>query len=173
MRAFYGCIRTGRPIHFAPEMENAALFLHLLGALSFVAGAIVAAVAFETARRRREPREIALLLGLSRIGVLLVALGTLLVLGFGLWLVDLGHWGYGTAWVDSALALLFASAVLGAVGGQRPKQARRLAERLAREGTSEGEELRRLLDDPRARAANYGSGLLVLAILALMVWKPS
>jgi hypothetical protein len=49
---------------------------------------IVAGVAFETARRRQTPAEIALLLGVSRIGVLLVGVGALLVLGFGLWLVD-------------------------------------------------------------------------------------
>jgi len=57
-------------------MEDVALFFHLLGAFSFIAGTIVAGVAFETARRRKTPAEIALLLGLSRIGVLLVALGT-------------------------------------------------------------------------------------------------
>jgi uncharacterized membrane protein len=154
-------------------MESVALFFHLLGALSFVSGAIVAGVAFESARRRVEPREIALLLGLSRIGVVLVLAGTLLVLGSGLWLVHLGHWGYGTLWVDAALALLFVSAALGAAGGRTPKQARRLAEQCARDGLPTGDELRRLLDDPRSRLANYASAVLVLAIVALMVWKPA
>jgi len=57
--------------------------------------------------RRRRPSEIALLLGLTRIGigVLLVALGALLVLPFGLWLVHLERFGYGAAWVEAALAL--------------------------------------------------------------------
>jgi len=36
-------------------MEDVALFFHLLGAFSFVAGTIVAGVAFETARRREAP----------------------------------------------------------------------------------------------------------------------
>jgi hypothetical protein len=49
-------------------MDEIALFFHLLGAFSFVAGTIVAGVAFETARRRKTPAEIALLLSLSRIG---------------------------------------------------------------------------------------------------------
>jgi len=69
---------------------NLALFFHLLGAFSLIAGTIVAGVAFEAARRRRHPAEIALLLGLTRIGVVLVGIGTVLVLGFGLWLVELG-----------------------------------------------------------------------------------
>jgi hypothetical protein len=114
-------------------MEDTALLFHLLGAFSLVAGSVVAAVAFETARRREVPAEIALLLGLARIGVLLVGVGTLLVVVFGLWLVDLGVWGYRSGWVDGAFGLLVVVAVLGTLGGQRPKQARKLASRLAAE----------------------------------------
>jgi len=153
-------------------MENVALFFHLLGAFSFVAGTIVAGVAFETARRREAPAEIALLLGLSRIGVLLVALGTLLVLGFGLWLVHLGDLSYGAGWIDAAIGLLLAVAVLGAIGGQRPKRARKLASRLASEGAPASAELRALLDDRAALAVNYLSALLLLVIIVLMVFKP-
>lgn len=51
-------------------MVNLALFFHLLGALLFVAGIILAGTAFESARRRERPAEIALLLALTRIGVL-------------------------------------------------------------------------------------------------------
>lgn len=153
-------------------MEDTALFFHLLGAFSLISGTIVAGVSFEAARRRRTPAEIALLLGLSRIGVVLVAVGTLLVLGFGLWLVHLGGWGYGAGWIDSALALLAVTLVLGAVGGQRPKRARKLASRLAADGEPVSDELRALLDDPAGLAANYLAALLLLAIVALMVFKP-
>jgi len=149
-----------------------ALFFHLLGAFALVAGTVVAGVAFEAARRRTEPGEIALLLGLSRVGVLLVAGGTLLVLGFGLWLVDLGHWGYGSGWVVAALVLLGATIVLGSAGGRRPKHARRLATRLRDDGSSDTRELRRLIDDRAARAANALAAVLLLAIVVLMVFKP-
>jgi len=153
-------------------MEDAALFFHVLGAFSFVAGTIVAGVAFEVARRRSDPRDIALLLGLTRLGVLLVGVGTVLVLAFGLWLVHLGAWGYGSGWVDAALGLLAATVVLGSIGGQKPKRARRLASRLAAEHAPATPELRSLLDDRTALAANYLSALLLLAIVALMVFKP-
>ena len=153
-------------------MDDVALFFHLLGALLFVAGIIVAGAAFEVARRRERPSEIALLLGLTRIGVVLVGIGALLLLGFGLWLVHLGHFGYGTDWVDAAIALYLLVLVLGAAGGRRPKQARRLASRLATEDTPASAELRALLDDRFSLAANYASAAAVLAILALMVFKP-
>jgi uncharacterized membrane protein len=149
-----------------------ALFFHLLGAFSLIAGTVVAGVAFEAARRRRHPAEIALLLGLTRIGVALVGIGTLLVLAFGLWLVELGHWGYGTGWVAAALALLALTVALGTAGGQHPKRARKLALRLDGEAAESTEELRALLDNRVALAANYVSVLLLLAIVVLMVFKP-
>lgn len=152
--------------------ENWALFFHLLGAFLFVAGVIVAGVAFEAARRRHRPDEIALLLALTRTGVLLVALGALLVLPFGLWLVHLEHVGYGTGWVDAALALFVATSVLGGIAGRRPKRARRTAARLAGEAAPESPELRALLDDRVSLALNYVAALLVIAIVVLMVFKP-
>jgi uncharacterized membrane protein len=153
-------------------VEDAALFFHLLGAFLFVSGTVVAGVGFESGRRRETPGEIALLLGLARIGALLVVVGLVLVAAFGFWLVDLGDWGYGAGWVDAAIVLLVAAAALGAIGGQAPKRGRQLASRLAADGKPASAELRALLTDRRALVANYGSALLVLAIVVLMVWKP-
>jgi uncharacterized membrane protein len=153
-------------------MRDVALFLHLLGALLFVAGITVAGLAFEAARRRDRPAEIALLLGLTRVGVALVAGGALLVLAFGLWLVHLERIGYGAGWVIGALVLYVAALALGGLGGQRPKQARRLATRLAAQDAPANAELRALLDDRPSLAANYAAAVAVLAVLALMVFKP-
>ncbi len=154
-------------------MTNVVLFLHICGALAFVAGIVVAGVAFEAARRREDAGEIALLLGLTRSGVAFVGIGALLILGCGLWLVGLeDDVGYGSGWVDAALALFVVATVLGGLAGQRPKQARLLAAQLARDSRPPTPELRALLDDPLSRAANYASAALVVAILALMVFKP-
>lgn len=149
-----------------------ALFFHILGVLLFVSGVVVAGAAFELARRRDEPGEIALVLGLARVGAALVGPGSLIVLVFGLWLVDLGHFGFGTGWIAAALALFAVAFVLGGYGGQRPKRARLLAARLAADGAPVSSELRALLDDRVSLAINYVSALLVLTILALMVFKP-
>ena len=153
-------------------MEHLALLIHLLGAFLLVSGMAVAGVASETARRRDASAEIALLLGLSRIGVALVGGGTLLVVGAGAWLADLGGFGFSTGWLMAAITLFVVAVVLGAIGGQRPKRARQLAGRLAAAGETISAELRGLLDDRASRASNYASALLILAILVLMVWKP-
>jgi uncharacterized membrane protein len=153
-------------------VEDVALFFHLLGALAFVSGIVVAGVAFEAARRRERPAEIALLLGLTRVGVLLVVLGGAAVLAFGMWSVDVGGFGYGDGWISAALGLFVVAMALGAIGGQRPKRARLLASRLAAENEPASAELRALLDDRLARATNYLASVIVVAILVLMVFKP-
>ena len=153
-------------------LYDLALCLHLLGAFSLVSGTVVAAVGFETARRRSSCAEIALLLGLARIGAVLVAGGLLFAAGFGLWLVALGHWGYGTPWVDAAIGLLGLVAAIGSVGGQRPKQARKLAAALAAQDLPPSAELRALLGDRRALVLNYLAAMALLAIIVLMVVKP-
>jgi uncharacterized membrane protein len=154
-------------------MEDVVLYFHILGVLLFVAGIVVAGVGFESGRRRERPEEIALLLGLARTGALLVAVGALLLLVCGLWLTGLeDEIGYGTGWVQGAIALFVVALALGGWGGQRPKQARRLATQLAGEGRPVSAELREMLDDRAALAANYASGALIPVILALMVFKP-
>lgn len=77
-----------------------------------------------------------------------------------------------SGWVVSATALYLVVLLLGGLGGRRPKEARLLATRLAREDAPVDDELRALLDDPVSRAENYGSLLLVLVIVGLMVFKP-
>jgi uncharacterized membrane protein len=150
---------------------NVALFFHLLGALLFFAGVMVAGITFELARRRTPAAEVAALLAASRIGALAVAVGMLLAGVFGLWLVHLGHWGFGSGWVDWAIALYVAMLALGGAGGSRPRQARLLATRLGARGVDVDAELRVLLDDRMSRALNYLSLAILIALVALMVFK--
>jgi uncharacterized membrane protein len=151
---------------------DVALFFHLLGAFVFVAGVVVAGVAHEAARRCRHPNEIALLLGLARVAVLLVGLGAVVVLAFGLWLVDLSGHSLSEPWLVAALALFAAALALGAAGGRKPRQARRLAARLTESGRGASPELYGLLGDRPSAAANYLGALMIVIIIALMVWRP-
>ena len=152
-------------------MESFALFCHLLGAFLLVGGMVVTGVAFEAARRGQTPLQVATLLGLARVGALLVVAGTVLVAAFGLWLVDLGDVGYSDGLGRCRPRALRGHHRARAVGGRRPKHARRLA--VAERGRSRREPGAAAAARRSCRAAlNYLAALLVVAIVALMVFKP-
>ena len=152
----------------ADALTDWLLLFHLIGAFVLVSGSVVAGVAFEAARRRRRPSEVALQLGLSRFGVARVGLGSLLIVPFALWLVHATPVGYDAGWVDAALALFLLVAALGTIGGQTPKRARLLAQSL----DDKRGELTALLNDRSARLVTYASSVFLLAIIVLTVFKP-
>ncbi len=111
----------------------------------------------------------AALLSASRAGAAVLGVGGLVAGVFGLWLVHLGHWGYGSGWVSWAIGLYVVALVLGGAGGARPRQARLLATRLGDAPVTD--ELRASLNDPRARALNYIALVILVAIVGVMVFK--
>jgi uncharacterized membrane protein len=148
------------------------LFLHVTGAFLLLGGTAVAGLLTFDAMRRERPSEIALLLGLIRFGVSALMAGSLLTPVFGLWLVhDVGY-GYGDGWIVAAIILWAVGNAAGGAGGRRAERAQRLAEQLAAQGDAPSAELRARVRDPFGILLNYGSGLIILALLALMIWKP-
>ena len=148
------------------------LGFHLVGAFLFVSGAVAVGALHSVALRRERPSEIALLLRLTRPAVALVGLGSLVTIGFGIWLAKHDGFSLGDGWLSAALALWVASIVLGGAGGRSARHTRYLAERLAAEGDAPSDDLRRALRNPAANALNWLSFLALVAILALMIWKP-
>jgi uncharacterized membrane protein len=148
------------------------LFLHITGAFLLLGGGVVAGALNIAALRRERPSEIVLLYGLIRIAVVSIMLGTLLAFVFGLWLVHEVGYGYGDGWVIAAIALLVVANAMGAIGGRREEQTAKYATDLAARGDELSPELRRRLRDPVSLALSYGSGLVLVAILAIMIWKP-
>jgi uncharacterized membrane protein len=154
-------------------LTHALLFCHLLGAVSFFAGAAVVGTLQHAAIRRERPSEIHALLRLAPAGAALVGLGALLTVVFGIALAEHEGFGFSPAWIQAALALWAVSMALGAYGGRTARHARRLAARLAAEGDAPSPELRALLAARLPLWASYASGLMLVAILALMVWQPT
>ena len=155
------------------SLANWLLFFHLLGAIAFFAGGAVAGTLQLGAIRRERPSEIALLLRLTRAGVVLVGIGAVFTLGFGIALAEHDGYGLSPAWIQAALGLWVATMALGGYGGRTARHARHLATRLAQESDEPSPELRALVAARGALWSSYASSLLLLAILALMVWKPS
>ena len=148
------------------------LFLHVTGAFIFLGAAVAALTLNNAVLRRDKPSEIALLLRLTQFTVPGFIVGTVLLLVFGLWLVHTAGYGFGDGWIVAALILFVLSNVLGIVGGERAKPARKLAERLVAEGDQPSAELKARVRDPIALSLDYGAALLGLAVLVLMIWKP-
>jgi hypothetical protein len=153
-------------------LTHVLLFFHLLGAVSFFAGAAVAGTLQLAAIRRERPSEVYALLRLAPVGAALVGAGALLTLGFGIALAEHEGFGFSPAWIQAALGLWVASMALGAYGGRTARQARHLAARLAAEDDTPSAELHGLVAARIPLAASYASGVMLLAILALMVWQP-
>lgn len=152
-------------------LTNVLLFFHLLGAVSFFAGAAVVGTLQHAAIRRERPSEVHALLRLAPVGAALVGLGALLTLGFGIALAEHEGFGLSPAWIQAALGLWVASMVVGGYGGRTARHARHLAEKLVAEGDAPSPDLHALLAARVPLAASYASGLMLLAILGLMVWK--
>ena len=150
------------------------LALHVTGAFLLVGGGAIAAALNLVALGRKRPSEIVLLFGLIRIAVVPIILGSVLVLVFGLWLVHEApfRYGYGDGWVIAALVLFILGNAMGGIGGRRDERTAELARRLADAGDAPSEELRARVHDPFSLTLSYGSGLLLVAVLALMIWKP-
>ncbi|HEY3461848.1 MAG TPA: DUF2269 family protein [Gaiellaceae bacterium] len=152
-------------------LTHVLLFFHLLGAVSFFAGAAVAGTLQLAAIRRERPSEVYVLLRLAPVGAALVGLGALLTLGFGIALAEHEGFGLSPAWIQAALGLWVASMAVGGYGGRTARHARHLAQRLAAEGDAPSPELRALLAARGPLWASCASGLMLLAILVLMVWR--
>jgi uncharacterized membrane protein len=148
------------------------LAFHVTGAFLLLGGGAIAATLNLAALGRDRPSEIVLLFGLIRIAVVAIMAGTLLAFVFGLWLVHEAHYGYGDGWVVAAIVLLVAANALGGIGGRRDDRTARFARELAAAGDEPSAELRARVRDPISLALSYGSGLLLVAVLALMIWKP-
>ena len=148
------------------------LFLHVTGAFLVIGGAVMAGVFNFSALRSGRPSDVVLFFRFARVAVAAIGVGMVLTLGFGLWLVHDAGYGWGETWIVLALVLWVLSNALGGIGGKREKKVRELAERLAAEGDVPSPDLSARLRDPVWLALSWGSGIVVIAILALMIWKP-
>lgn len=151
-------------------LYHALLLVHILGALTFFAGVVLAGLVLARARHATMASEVASILSLARIGVLLVAIGALVAGAFGLLLVWVGHYGFGSGWVVAAIVTYVGVVVLGGLGGAIPKRARLLATELGPVEVSQ--QLRDLLWDTRSRLYNDVAFVLMLVLIYLMVFKP-
>jgi uncharacterized membrane protein len=148
------------------------LALHVTGSFLLIGGSVAAVTMRVFALRCERPSEIALFLSLMQVAVYAIYAGIMATLVFGLWLVHNAGYGYLDGWVIASLVLWVVGSAIGGVGGKRDEHARRTAERLVAAGDAPSPELHTVVRDPRTLALLWGSGLVFLVVLVLMIWKP-
>ncbi|MFN8222913.1 MAG: DUF2269 family protein [Gaiellales bacterium] len=149
------------------------LFLHLLGVFLFLGGSLTAAILRVGAIRLANARDQATLLRAVRPAAAVVGIGLVLTVAAGFWLADRINADLGSKWLSSTFGLLGYLIVIGGVAGRRDRKTRELAERLAAEGIDSSPELATALRDRVALVLNATMLIASVAIVALMVWRPS
>jgi len=152
--------------------EEGILFLHLAGVLLFVGGSVAAALLRLAAMRRQTPSEIALLLRAVRPVVPIVAGGLVVTIAAGFWLASELGISLSATWLTLTFVLIGWMLAVGAAAGRQDRKTRELAERLAADGDAPSALLTRRLRDPLNLVPNASMLIAVVAIVALMVWKP-
>jgi uncharacterized membrane protein len=151
------------------------LFLDVATAFALVAALVVFWIIAVAGRNTDRPSESLRLFSIARPANILVVVGTLGTLIFGIWLaIDSAAYKVWDGWVLLAIALWAVAAGTGQRGGQTYAKGQKLAAQLAAEGRADepSAELRVLLQDRRAMWLNIVSSVAVLAILVVMIYKP-
>jgi uncharacterized membrane protein len=118
-----------------PTLYEALLFLHVIGAIVWIGGAVMHVALMQLAERSGNRAEMVRLLGYDdRLGPLLYVPAGLIVLLAGIGLVLEGGWEWGQAWIVAGL-VLFGVALVGGAAYFIPA-----GKRLQRAVASDGEE---------------------------------
>ena len=146
--------------------------VHVAFAILFLVG--IAAAAVFNVRALAAPRPSAVVREFRRVRpiAMIVSLALLGALATGLVLVHRRGYAYGDGWILASIVLWVLANALGGIGGGRDRRTRELAERLAAEGDTPSDDLRRRVRDPVSLALSYGAGLAGIAIFVLMLTKP-
>jgi uncharacterized membrane protein len=151
------------------------LFLHVLAAFLLVAGLVVFWTIGLVARNVDTPSESLRYFRVAKPANILVGVGTIGTLIFGIWLaIERDEYQVWDGWVLAAIVLWAIATELGRRGGTTYGEAAKLAARLSSEGRGDAPsvELRTLLQDRTAMLLQAGSSLGVLLILIDMIYKP-
>ncbi len=151
------------------------LFLHIASAFALVAALVTFWTVAIAARNVDRPVDSLRYFRIAKPANVLVAVGTVGTLIFGIWLaIDFDAYKVWDGWILIALVLWAISAATGQRGGQNYMEAAKLAGRLDAEnrGGESSPELKALLQNRNAMWLNIVSSLAVLLILIDMIYKP-
>ncbi len=144
------------------------LFLHVLGAVAWVGGALVGLVIFEVARRSGDRAHVLQMLHYDdRLAPIYYIPAALIVLAAGIGLVLEGPWSFGDGWVLAGIGLLVAAFAVG-LAFFLPA-GKRLGEAVSGHGV-DSDQVAAALD--RIRVITWADLALLVAAIFVMTTKP-
>ena len=152
-------------------MEQAALYIHLLGVVLFIAGSIGLAVLRHSAVGREKTVEIYTLLSLCRPLAALVGTGFVILLCGGIWLANIED-SWSEVWLMMSLCFVIYMLIVGAFAGRRDRKTREMCFLQLSQDRPDNELIEKLKDP-----LNYGLNMSMIAaitvVFSLMIFRPN
>jgi uncharacterized membrane protein len=150
------------------------LALHVLAAASLIAALVLFTVMILATRGSDRPSTVARFWGLGRFGTVIVSIGTLGTLFFGIWMaIDADAYQVWDGWILAAIVLWAIASATGQRSGVPYQKAGERARELVASGNDAPDaEIGALMGDQRAWILHWVTVVTTLVILVLMIYKP-
>jgi hypothetical protein len=155
------------------ELNDWILSLHVLSAFALVGAMVIFWIMIVALWGTDSTSRVASLMRVSKVGSILVAVGSLGTIVFGVWLaISLDAYEIWDGWVIAAIILWALAVELGRRAGKLYGDAGTEAERLSAAGTETSPVVAETFGASRAVQFHAASSVLVLLLLIDMIWKP-
>lgn len=155
------------------ELNDWILALHLLSAFALVGAMTLFSILIVALWRCDSPSQVAALMRPAQVGNVLVIIGTLGTIVFGVWLaISLDAYKVWDGWVIAAIVLWAGASEVGRRAGAAYAVAGKRAEELSASGVTSSPELAATFGKSNALWFHLGGIVLILLILVDMIWKP-
>jgi uncharacterized membrane protein len=155
------------------ELNDWILALHLLSAVALVASLTVFSVMIVALWRTEDPSAVTSFMRLGLVGNVLVMIGTLGTIVFGVWLaISLDAYQLWDGWVIAAIILWAVASAFGKQTGDGYRRTAEMAAQLVSSGSPRSPELAAAMGASRAFWFHVATVVVVLVILIDMIWKP-
>ena len=149
------------------------LALHLVSAVALIAALTMFSVMIAALWRTDDPAAVTSFMRVGLVGNVLVTIGTLGTIVFGVWLaISLDAYQLWDGWVLAALVLWVIASALGKQSGDGYRASSEMAAQLVASGSPRSPELAAAMGASRAFWFQCLSTLVVFLILVDMIWKP-
>jgi uncharacterized membrane protein len=149
------------------------LFLHVLAAVALVAALVLYTFLIAVSWNLDVPSHVVRVFHLTRTGDVLVGVGSIGVLVFGIWLaIDVDGYELWDGWILAAIVLWVVLGAVGSLTGKAYNAVRDRAKALAAEGNAPSSELNAMLRSSRGLMLHTVAVVVTLALLVDMIYKP-